>query len=458
MNATAAQVFWWVALPYLALGVFAVGHVWRWRYDQFGWTSRSTQLQERRMLKWGSPLFHYGTFAAIGGHVIGVLIPEQWTKAIGIPENVYRWFSAGAGTLAAVLVIGGVIVLASRRLLVRRVRATTAPVDYVTLILLLIVILTGIAPTIGINLLGHGYDYRTTVAPWFRGLFIGCAVDRPCATHLPAARDRRVDDLGPMAVQPARARLELPAVVPMATLHCLPKPSPLATVRAGYRRTQMAQDRRPVLDASSHPEPIFAASARSPAASIPVLRAAPVAALAVLIADTRGRAFSDATVEAPVLNAGLGNDMNDERPASGCRQRRASSSTSSTGRYALRRFMAKNAAVQVRRVYDPPAQEDGTRVLVDRIWPRGLAKARATLDEWCKDIAPSTELRKWYSHDPERFEEFTRRYHAELRQPERSGALAHLRELAKGRTLTLLTATKQPEISEAEVLAKMLRG
>ena len=173
MNATAAEVFWWVALPYLALGVFAVGHVWRWRYDQFGWTSRSTQLQERRMLKWGSPLFHYGTLAAIGGHVIGILIPERWTKAIGIPENVYRWFSAGAGTLAAVLVIGGVIVLAARRLLVQRVRATTVPIDYVTLTLLLIVILTGIAPTIGINLLGHGYDYRTTVAPWFRGLFIG---------------------------------------------------------------------------------------------------------------------------------------------------------------------------------------------------------------------------------------------------------------------------------------------
>ena len=172
MNAAVAELFLWVALPYLALGVFIVGHVWRWRYDQFGWTSRSTQLQERRLLKWGSPLFHYGTFAAIGGHVIGILIPERWTRAIGIPEDAYRWFSAAAGTLAAVLVIGGVAVLASRRQFVARVRATTAPIDYVTLILLLVVILTGIAPTIGVNLFGHGYDYRTTVAPWFRGLFV----------------------------------------------------------------------------------------------------------------------------------------------------------------------------------------------------------------------------------------------------------------------------------------------
>jgi uncharacterized protein YeaO (DUF488 family) len=119
--------------------------------------------------------------------------------------------------------------------------------------------------------------------------------------------------------------------------------------------------------------------------------------------------------------------------------------------------VAKKAEVQVRRVYDAPARGDGIRVLVDRIWPRGLTKERAGLDEWCKEVAPSTELRKWYSHDPARFKEFTRRYHVELKQPERSVALAHLQELAKDQTMTLLTATKQPEISEAEVLAKLLR-
>ena len=115
-GSTPLQLFLWVGLPYLALGIFVVGHIWRWRYDQFGWTSRSTQLQERRLLKWGSPIFHYGTFAAIAGHVIGILIPESWTHAIGIPEGAYRWFSAAAGTLAAVLIIAGVVVLAGRRL------------------------------------------------------------------------------------------------------------------------------------------------------------------------------------------------------------------------------------------------------------------------------------------------------------------------------------------------------
>jgi uncharacterized protein YeaO (DUF488 family) len=95
-------------------------------------------------------------------------------------------------------------------------------------------------------------------------------------------------------------------------------------------------------------------------------------------------------------------------------------------------------------------------VLVDRIWPRGLTKAAAALDEWCKDVAPSDELRKWYAHDPERFAEFSRRYRQELKDPQRAQALAHLRDLAKDRPVTLLTATREPEISEAAVLAGLL--
>jgi uncharacterized protein YeaO (DUF488 family) len=114
--------------------------------------------------------------------------------------------------------------------------------------------------------------------------------------------------------------------------------------------------------------------------------------------------------------------------------------------------------VRVRRVYDGPEPDDGTRVLVDRIWPRGLTKDKARFDLWLKQIAPSTELRKWYSHDPERFEEFGRRYREELKDVERAQALEHLRQLAKRGTLTLLTATKHAEISEAAVLADLIRG
>lgn len=114
--------------------------------------------------------------------------------------------------------------------------------------------------------------------------------------------------------------------------------------------------------------------------------------------------------------------------------------------------------VRVRRVYDPAEEQDGKRVLVDRLWPRGVKKVDAHLDEWSKDVAPSTELREWYGHEPAKFEEFSRRYLAELDDPAHAEALDHLRELSGGQRLTLLTATKNAEISAAAVLATILRG
>ena len=115
-------------------------------------------------------------------------------------------------------------------------------------------------------------------------------------------------------------------------------------------------------------------------------------------------------------------------------------------------------SVRVRRIYDPVTQEDGIRVLVDRLWPRGMSKSRAEIDEWCRDIAPSTALRRWYAHDPQRFTEFRRRYRRELATGEQATALLHLTELADGRTLTLLTASRDPKISEAVVLAELLEN
>lgn len=112
--------------------------------------------------------------------------------------------------------------------------------------------------------------------------------------------------------------------------------------------------------------------------------------------------------------------------------------------------------VRLRRVYDPPAPGDGVRVLVDRIWPRGLRKADAAVDEWAKDVAPSPALRRWYGHDPRRYEEFHRRYAAELAEPERRDALGRLRELARRTPVTLLTATRDLGHSQAAVLAELL--
>jgi len=113
--------------------------------------------------------------------------------------------------------------------------------------------------------------------------------------------------------------------------------------------------------------------------------------------------------------------------------------------------------VRLRRAYEQDVQDDdGYRVLVDRLWPRGVTKADAALDEWVKEAAPSTELRRWYGHDVDRFAEFAHRYRAELRQPPASGAVARLLELARTQTITLVTATRDVEHSGARVLQEFL--
>jgi uncharacterized protein YeaO (DUF488 family) len=119
--------------------------------------------------------------------------------------------------------------------------------------------------------------------------------------------------------------------------------------------------------------------------------------------------------------------------------------------------MTAATGVRVRRIYEPPEPADGYRVLVDRLWPRGVSKSAAHLDEWDKAVAPSDELRRWYGHDPGKFAEFRQRYDTELQAPERAEALAHLEDLARSGTITLLTATRDVEHSEAAVLADRLR-
>jgi uncharacterized protein YeaO (DUF488 family) len=114
------------------------------------------------------------------------------------------------------------------------------------------------------------------------------------------------------------------------------------------------------------------------------------------------------------------------------------------------------ADIHVRRVYDAPSPDDGFRVLVDRMWPRGLRKADAKLDEWAKDLAPSAGLRVWYGHDPAKFSEFRRRYITELDAPGPRAMLGEVQALSNRRPVTLLTATRDVGISQAAVLAEVL--
>ncbi|MGW9045151.1 DUF488 domain-containing protein [Streptomyces lydicus] len=119
--------------------------------------------------------------------------------------------------------------------------------------------------------------------------------------------------------------------------------------------------------------------------------------------------------------------------------------------------MSTDDGIRVRRVYEQSEPADGARVLVDRLWPRGLSKADAQLAEWCKDVAPSAELRRWYGHQEERFETFAECYREELAGESAQQALERLRERAADGPLTLLTATKEVPLSHAEVLAEILR-
>ena len=113
------------------------------------------------------------------------------------------------------------------------------------------------------------------------------------------------------------------------------------------------------------------------------------------------------------------------------------------------------SSIAIKRAYDNPARQDGVRILIDRLWPRGVSKNKLKLDAWPRELAPSTGLRKWYGHDPARFAEFRRRYKAELAQ--RPDELSTLRDMVKGRTATLITATHEVDLSHAEVMRSILK-
>ncbi len=150
----------WLALPYMAITSFVLGHIWRYRHDQFGWTTRSSQIYESRLLRLGSPLFHFGLLAVIGGHVMGILIPASWTEFVGISEPMYHFVSVSAGTASGVATVAGLAILLYRRITVPAVRKATTTNDKIMYTLLVAAILTGMVNTVGENLLGGGYDYR----------------------------------------------------------------------------------------------------------------------------------------------------------------------------------------------------------------------------------------------------------------------------------------------------------
>ncbi|MEW4970739.1 respiratory nitrate reductase subunit gamma [Bacillus stercoris] len=164
------QILWGV-MPYIVLTIFIGGHIYRYQHDQFGWTAKSSEMLEKKKLAAGSTLFHWGLLCVVGGHVMGILVPEGVYGAIGISEHMYHKMAIGAGLPAGIAACTGLVILTYRRLFDKRIRKTSSPSDILTLILLLFMMLSGVAATF-LNIDSKGFDYRTTVGPWFREIVL----------------------------------------------------------------------------------------------------------------------------------------------------------------------------------------------------------------------------------------------------------------------------------------------
>jgi nitrate reductase gamma subunit len=154
------KTFLWIIVPYVAIAIFV-----------FGWTTRSSQLYENRLLRLGSPLFHFGILLVILGHIGGILIPESATKKVGIGETAYHAAAVTLGTVSGLMTLSGIAILIYRRRTTGPVFSATTRNDKGMYVLLVAALVAGLATTVLGNVTGHPHDYRLTVAPYFRSIF-----------------------------------------------------------------------------------------------------------------------------------------------------------------------------------------------------------------------------------------------------------------------------------------------
>lgn len=163
----------WGVLPYLVALTLIAGLIWRYRYDQFGWTTRSSQLYESRLLRIASPLFHFGLLMVLGGHLLGLLVPKAWTDLV-VSQEAYHAVALGAGSLAGVATLIGIGLLIYRRRTVGPVFLATTRNDKLMYVVLTAAIVLGMIATLtgGSYPSGEEHNYRETVSIWFRSLLI----------------------------------------------------------------------------------------------------------------------------------------------------------------------------------------------------------------------------------------------------------------------------------------------
>ena len=169
---SALDVILWAVLPYVTIAILVAGTVWRYRYDQFGWTTRSSQLYESRLLRIGSPVFHFGILVVLVGHIIGLVIPAGWTESAGVSEHAYHVQALSLGGIAGVATLVGVAILIYRRRTTGPVFMATTKNDKTMYVVLVAAIVVGLATTLlGTGVVGTEQNYRETVSPWFRSIF-----------------------------------------------------------------------------------------------------------------------------------------------------------------------------------------------------------------------------------------------------------------------------------------------
>ncbi|MEK6991095.1 respiratory nitrate reductase subunit gamma [Paenibacillus sp. FSL K6-1566] len=162
----------WVIVPYVCIVVFIVGHIYRYRTDQFNWTAKSSEFIEKKRLKAGSLMFHLGIIPVIGGHVAGLGIPQSWMEAVGVNEHLYHIGAVYVGGAFGMLTLAGMVLLTSRRFTMRSVRKLSTASDLIVNVLLLFIIIMGMYSTLVTNAVEPDFNYRETISVWFRQLFV----------------------------------------------------------------------------------------------------------------------------------------------------------------------------------------------------------------------------------------------------------------------------------------------
>lgn len=178
--------FLWVIVPYLCVAIFLIGHIARFKFDQFSWTAKSSEFIEKKQLKWGSLMFHLGIIPVAMGHFVGLVIPASWLSAVGVNDHLYHIGAVYIGSIFGIITMIGMLLLTARRVTKKNVRKLSSASDIIVNFLLLFIVFMGCYATLVTNATIPTFDYRETISIWFRQLFM-FSPDATLMTQVPLA-------------------------------------------------------------------------------------------------------------------------------------------------------------------------------------------------------------------------------------------------------------------------------